>query len=156
MSVDSEIMPNGHLARGHTEIRFRDQYGDERVIHRQRGQALRVKKKDDSVSHLLNRSAAILMGQRIKAEREAAGLTLEQLFERSGLAAPGYGKQRMYVIENGGSTERRQKQGVRFGTLYAIALALGVAPQDLMPSAKDVAKHAGVDLVTPKPRLGKK
>lgn len=140
------------VSRGFTQVQFIDQYGEERVIYRQSGKALRVKKKQDTVSHILNRSAGILMGQRIKALRIERGYTLDALLVKAGLAAgAGQGKQRMFEIENAGvGAARRQKQGIRFGTLYALAIALECDVAELMPSAAEVARHAGVALIAPK------
>lgn len=139
------------VSREFTEIRFVDQYGDERIIHRNRGQALRIKKREDSVCHILNREAAKIIGRKIRERRQAAGMTLDELLAKAGLAAaPGQGKQRMWTIENAGKGRARANlQGVRFGTLYAIAIALECEPWELMPSASEIADRAGVALVAP-------
>lgn len=145
--ANNEI-PDGTLSRGFTEVQFRDQYGELRTIHRQKGNSLRVKKRADSVSHLLNRAAGVLTGKKIRAARIAAGLTLAALHDKAGLsAAPGLSKNRMYEIERAGVGRNQNKQGVRFGTLYALAMALDCEVYDLLPSAAEVAKEAGVDFV---------
>lgn len=145
-------MTDNILSRGFTQVAFVDQYGEERVIYRQRGKALRVKKRQDTLSHVLNRAAAELMGQRIKRMRVAKGYTLDGLLARAGLvAAPGLGKSRMYEIENAGKNHRgANAQGIRFGTLYALAMALECEVAELLPSAAEIARHAGVGLATPK------
>jgi transcriptional regulator with XRE-family HTH domain len=63
--------------------------------------------------------------------RLAQGLTLEELCLRAGLvsATP---KSRMWEIENG-----TRKEGLRFGTLFALAHALGVEASDLLPSVAE-------------------
>jgi transcriptional regulator with XRE-family HTH domain len=141
------------VSRGFTQVEFVDQYGDTRTIYRQSGNALRVKKKSDTVSHVLNRVAAEVMGDRIKARRIAAGLTLDGLLQKAGLAAgAGQGKARMYEIETASRHRNgtgRQAQGVRFGTLYALAIALECEVSDLLPSAREVAERAGVALIVP-------
>ena len=143
-------LPNGVVSRGFTEVEFVDQYGEKRTIYRQRGQALRVKKRKDSVSHLLNRAAAKLTGQRIKAARLAAGMSLDELHDKAGLtAAPGLSKQRMYEIENAGKNHRGSNaNGVRFGTLYALAIALECDAADLLPTKAEVMREAGLGLVS--------
>ena len=138
-----------HVERGYTRIEFLDQYGEKRIIHNPRGRGLRLKKHDDTISHVLNRAAGGMIGARIKARRLAAGLTLDELLTKAGLVAgPGQGKARMWEIENAGqnSPTRKNKQGVRFGTLYALAIALECEPFDLMPTAKEVAAVANVAL----------
>jgi len=144
-------MSENIVTRGFTQVEFVDQYGEQRTIYRQKGNALRVKKRSDTVSHLLNRAAAELTGDRIRARRIAAELTLDGLLQKAGLAAgAGQGKHRMYEIENAGRTGRgRQSQGMRFGTLYALAIALECEVADLLPSASEVADRAGVTLTVP-------
>lgn len=146
-------MTENIVSRGFTQIAFEDQYGEKRTIYRQKGNALRIKKKSDTVSHILNRAAAELTGDRIKARRIASGLTLDGLLQKAGLAAgPGQGKMRMWEIENAArnhSNPGRQSQGVRIGTLYALAIALECEPSALLPSAKEVAERAGVALIVP-------
>lgn len=139
------------VSRGFTQVQFIDQYGDERTIYRQKGNALRVKKRQDSISHVLNRAAAELTGLRIKEMRIERGFTLEGLLHRAGLAAgASQGKARMYEIENAGKNHRgANAQGVRFGTLYAIAIALECDVSELLPSTEAIARHAGVALVSP-------
>lgn len=150
-------MADNVVSRGFTQVTFTDQYGEERTIYRQKGQALRIKKRADSISHVLNRSAAIMVGQRIKAKRIERGYTLDELLIRAGLtAAPGCAKQRMHEIESAGNLRKTatQKQGIRFGTLYALAMALECPVADLLPSSEDVQKHAGVGLtVVAAPRV---
>ena len=97
------------------------------------------------------------MGKRVKKARIAAGMTLAQLHDRAGLeAAEGLAKNRMVEIENGGvGSTRKNKQGIRFGTLYALAMALDLPPSALMPSAAEVAEKAGVSFIEDKTtRLG--
>lgn len=139
------------VSRGFTQVQFTDQYGEERTIYRQKGHNLRVKKRSDTVSHKLNRSAAILIGNKIKERRIKAGLTLEALLLKAGLAAgAGQAKHRMFEIERAGNRVTgegsRQFQGVRFGTLYALSVALNCDASDLLPTSKEVASHAGVTL----------
>lgn len=148
--MDSENI----VSRGFTHVDFVDQYGDTRTIYRQSGDALRIKKKTDTISHVLNRIVAEITGDRIKARRVAMGLTLDELLAKAGLAAgAGQGKARMHEIETAGRHHKtglgRQTKGIRFGTLYALAIALECEPSDLMPSAKEVAERAGVALVSP-------
>jgi len=146
-------MTENIVSRSFTQVEFVDQYGEQRTIYRQKGNALRVKKKDDSISHVLNRVAAEITGDRIRARRLQAGLTLDGLLAKAGLTAgPGQGKMRMHEIETAGRQRNgtgRQAQGVRFGTLYALAMALECEVTDLLPTTKEVAEKAGVALIVP-------
>lgn len=118
---------------------FTDKYGDERRIYRegQRGK-LRAEKPGDTVSHLMNRAVAVLVGASIKRRRIAAGLTLEDLCTRAGLRSE-TPKHRMWEIETAA-----REHGTRMGTLYALARALGCTPQDLMPTMDEVLAKAGI------------
>ena len=144
-------MENGNfVSRGYAQIKFTDQYGEDRVIYRQKG-AYRIKNRDDTIAHVLNRTAADMIGKRIREKRLSRGLTLDGLLAKAGLvAAPGLGKSRMYEIENAGKNRRgANAQGVRFGTLYALAMALECPITDLLPTTEEIARHAGVALVAP-------
>jgi lambda repressor-like predicted transcriptional regulator len=114
-----------------------DRYGETREIHHTR-HGLKVKR--NSVTPVLNLNAHVgrLTGEKIRAEREAQGMTLAQLCVAAGLssATP---KARMWEIEQG-----VRKEGLRFGTLFAIAFALGVEPCQLLPSVAEAAAAAGV------------
>jgi|HubBroStandDraft_1064217.scaffolds.fasta_scaffold09816_5 hypothetical protein len=130
----------GILRRGETVVKFTDQYGDQRIIHRLKDRRLSVKRQGNTPAHALNRAAAVLLGSRIKQCRIAAGLTMEELCVRAGLAAaPGQGKMRIYEIENA-----KRREGVRIGTLFALAIALNVPISDLLPSSEEVAAAADV------------
>lgn len=132
----------GVFTRGHVEARVVDQYGDERVIHRVKGSRLSVKRHGNTPAHALNRAAAVLIGMRIRELRLERSLSMAQLCKRAGLASA-TPKQRMYEIEMG-----TRKEGVRIGTLFAIAIALEVPVSDLLPDSDLVARAAGVELQT--------
>lgn len=146
--MESDNMAQGVVSRGFTEVDFLDQYGDKRTIYRHAGK-LRVKQRRTTPAILLNRAAAMLIGQRIRRAREVAGLSLDELHQLAGLeAAQGFAKQRMYEIEKAGTgLTTKQRQGLRMGTLYALAMALGTEPHALMPTAQEVAEKAGVSFV---------
>ena len=146
--MENDNIAQGVVSRGFTEVNFLDQYGDKRTIYRHAGK-LRVKQCRTTPAILLNRAAATLIGQRIQRARKAAGLTLEQLHQLAGLeAAQGFAKQRMHEIERAGTGRTtKQRQGLRMGTLYALAMALGTEPYALMPTAQEVAEKAGVSFV---------
>lgn len=126
---------------------FENRFGEKRVIHQTR-HGLKVKRQGSTVVHKLNRTAAPLVGQRIKAARLAAGLTLAELCEKAGLASA-TPKSRMWEIEN-----NVRKEGMRLGTLYAIAAALDVSICTLMPRVEEVLDACGaVDFEEQSPRL---
>lgn len=96
----------------------------------------------------MNRVAAVEIGRRIRQAREAAGMTLEELCIRSGLVANSSPKSRMWEIENA-----IRQQGPRLGTLYAIAHALAVPVERLLPSVKEVVECAGIQIQMLPPTL---
>ena len=110
---------------------YTDRYGDTRKIHQTR-HGLKVKRENTTVALQLNQLIGIGIGQNIKRTREQRGMTLEQLCVKAGLASA-TPKSRMWEIENS-----IRKEGIRLGTLYAIAFALGVEPQELLPSLSEM------------------
>lgn len=126
---------NEHVAQ------FTDRFGDVREVHRTR-QGLRVKEVVATPILKLNRSIGLLIGARIKAARLNAGLSQRELAEAMGMRS-GHPKQRIHEIES--ST---RQEGIRLGTLYAAALALGVEPCVLLPSVEEVTELCGVELVS--------
>lgn len=121
---------------------FETELGEKRIIHRLKGKtqgALRILNPSNSPSLRLNRVAAQLIGMRIRAKRLERGMTLEQLGTRAGLKGNPV-KVYVFAIE-----QARRHDGIRFGTLYAIALALSCDVSELMPDPQEVATLAGVD-----------
>ena len=114
---------------------FENRYGERKVIRLTRS-GLRVKNNSSTVALELNRRVSTLLANNIKARRVALGLTLDQVALKSGITG---GKNRMWEIEN-----CLAKNGLRFGTLYALAMALEISPQMLMPSLADVLQEAKV------------
>lgn len=122
---------------------FIDAYGDERVIHRPKGKGLRVYQGLTTVPLKLNRAIASLLGERVRERRLSLGLTLQQVAIRAGMATGGNPKSVMHAIESAGKAGRRT-EGVRLGTLFALAHALECSPADLLPSMDEAATLAGV------------
>ena len=143
-------IPSGEVRKGRVHVEFVDQYGDKRIIHRLQGAGgrLAVKRQGNSPCLAMNRVIGAMIGKKIRAQREVAGLSLAGLCRRAGIvsATP---KNRMYEIEMG-----RRQDGIRLGTLYAIAAALGVPPGDLLPDMADVLSAAKIDFVSSEPSLG--
>lgn len=117
---------------------FVNELGETRIIHRPKGSGLRVLNPNNSVALRLNRAAAKLIGERIRAARIARGMTLDALGVKAGLKGNPV-KNYVFAIERGA-----RQEGIRFGTLYAIALALECQAGDLIPCPKEVAAVAGV------------
>lgn len=119
---------------------FEDQYGDVRKIHRPKGRRLSVLREGNTPVHAMNRACAILMAKKIKARRLELGLSQKQVCIRAGfeLVNP---KQRIHAIENA-----TRNEGVRLGTLYALAQALLCEPRDLLPTLAEVLHASGVKI----------
>lgn len=116
---------------------YTDRFGDERVIHKTR-HGLKVKRTHVTPILAINPVVGQMVGAKVREIRIKQGLTMQELAERCGMTA-GHPKQRMYEIEVG-----TRQEGLRFGTLYALAMALGVEVSDLMPSVSEVTDAAGV------------
>ena len=113
-----------------------DRYGDTRRIRKSKNGVLQVQRQRSTVPITLTNIVGPMVGQRIRDARQKAGYSLAELCMRAGIvsATP---KQRMYEIEIGVRTE-----GIRFGTLYALAIALNVSPASLMPTVEEVMAKA--------------
>jgi hypothetical protein len=131
------------------EIPFVDNFGEERVIHqnlgRKNGRRLQVKRQRVTAALALNKGIGVLIGEKIHLERIKRGWTLVELARKSGMGEYGdfYLKQRMWDAEKGS-----RKEAMRFGTLYAIALALGVEASTLLPTLDEIQHLAQVKKVT--------
>lgn len=120
---------------------FVDDYGDTRLVHRPKGRGVRVAKLADTPSHLLNRATAILMGKKIRARREALGLSMRELSQMAGLSNANP-KQYINAIE-----KATRQEGVRLGTLVALSHALKCQPGDLLPTTEEAVRYGGVNVV---------
>jgi transcriptional regulator with XRE-family HTH domain len=136
--VQAPIAPSGE-----TRV-FKDKWGDQRVLVKRRGPATQWQLQRERVTPVLalNRVIGRLIGLKIREVRQAKGLSLSQLCIRAGLSSANP-KNRMREIEMG-----ERQEGVRLGTLYAIASALGCSPGSLLPDVKTVMEEAGVTLET--------
>lgn len=119
---------------------FEDKFGEKRQIHHTQ-HGLRVKQKRVTLIHGLNPIIAKITGERIRKYRERAGLTMKELCIKAGIesATP---KNRMWELEKG-----VRGHGMRFGTLYAIAMALEVEPWVLLPTIKELKEIADIDVL---------
>lgn len=115
-----------------------DKFGEDRDVV-QRGSRIRIANSGTTPILAMNRTAGVKVGERIRAARLAAGLTLEECAIRAGMTS-GWPKNRMYEIE---TTVRNQ--GIRLGTLYAIAAALDVDVRSLIPSLEEVLAETDVE-----------
>lgn len=117
---------------------FEDDYGDTKIIHRPKGRRLSVFTGGNTPALRLNRAVAILVGQRVKARRQSLQMTQKQLCLRAGLQNVNP-KQYIHAIE-----AATRMQGVRMGTLFALAHALRCAPGDLLPTVDEACALADV------------
>jgi DNA-binding Xre family transcriptional regulator len=120
---------------------FDDKFGEERVVHRATDGHLRVRRQMKTPGVRMNRIVSHLIGMRIKELRIERNLTLQELATACGMGT-GNPKERMWSIENA-----TRNEGVKMGTLYVIALALGVEVAELLPSVSEVALLADVQQV---------
>jgi transcriptional regulator with XRE-family HTH domain len=133
---EEEVSPRNYTQ----EIEFVDRFGEKRIIRKRDRAKWAVKQDDTQAWRSLNEVIATLMGQKIRDAREAAGLSMSQLAARIGVNGHTYNqKVRMYEIEKG-----VRKYGLRFGTLYAIAMVLGVDPKSLMPTTDEILGRVSV------------
>ncbi len=130
-------MNTSPISQGHS-IEFQDRYGETRRIHRNKNGMLAVKREKITPCLAMNQVISRMIGQRIKAKRIEAGMTLADLCIKAGLVTT-TPKSRMWEIENA-----LRGEGLRMGTVYAIALALGCEAYQLMPSNKEVSNAAGI------------
>lgn len=139
--MDNVVSPLGDsfFSRDRVVAEFVDQHGERRVVHKRKGTALRIKSLADTPALRLNRAAAVIIGGRIRQRRLASGLSLADLCIKAGLPAASP-KARMREIEVG-----HRKEGMRIGTLYAIAGALNCEVSDLMPGVRELRAAAGVE-----------
>ena len=124
--------------KGSIVAEFVDKFGTTRQLRRIGQRRIALAKNTDTVSHKLNRVAAKMIGAKIRDKRLAAGLTLEELCTRAGLVAA-IPKSRMWEIENS-----IRREGVRTGTLFALAKALNCEVVDFIPTVAEVCELAGV------------
>lgn len=120
-----------------TVAHYMDKYGEQREIHKNRGNRLSVKRQSSTVPAMLGPPAGKLLGERINAARLKAGLSLERLAFLAGLAG---GKSAMWQIESKAAAQ----EGVRFGTLYALAWALKIEATELLPRNGEVLGLSGL------------
>lgn len=117
---------------------FVDEYGENQTIHRKKGRRLSVYRKNETPVHLMNRAAAVLFGQNVRAQRTKLGMTMKDVALKAGLCTSSP-KQYIHKLESGFRAE-----GVRMGSLFALAYALECEPSDLLPSHAAVVALAGV------------
>lgn len=116
---------------------FKDEFGEERQLYK-KGARYQVKRNSKTVSLTLSKVVSGIIGSNVSVNRKANGLTLEQLCRAAGLKST-WPKQRMREIET-----NYRDSGITFGTLSAVAIALGIEAKDLIPSTAELLKEAGV------------
>lgn len=117
---------------------FTDKYGETKIIHRDKN-GLRVKRECKTPILRFNQAISRQVGAKVKARRIACGMTLEQLATKCGITS-GHPKNRMWEIENA-----LRGQGMRMGTLFALAWALDCEVGDLLPSVADALANSEIE-----------
>ena len=120
------------------KVTFVDDYGRERVIHAGKN-GLKLQRLRVTPVLALNQAIGQMVGQRVKAWRQKRQMSQTELCFRAGIvsATP---KQRMYEIESGS-----RKEGIRLGTLYALANALDLKVEALLPTVQEALEGAKLD-----------
>lgn len=120
-------------------IKFKDKYGDTRVIRGTR-RGLQLQRREYTVSLYLMPVIGRIVGQKIRDERQKAGLSGAELCIKAGLAFGRHPKHRMYEIEH-----NTRPHGVKLGTLYAIAAALNIEIGALLPTRQELYDVVGIN-----------
>lgn len=118
------------------EIEVTDRYGEPRTLRQTRpARGYQLARTEETPAQALAKEVGVLVGMRVKALRQERGWTLAELCIRAGLrtSTP---KSRMWEIENG------VRQAVSLGTVYSLAMALGVEAFVLLPSVEEVESIA--------------
>lgn len=114
---------------------FIDEYEERQVVHKDARGAIRIMRNREIPALEVSKAIGRLAGGRIRAERIRQHLSLRELAVRAGLTPS---KQRMREIESS------SRYGMRIGTLYCLAHALGKQPWDFLPEMSEALKEAGV------------
>lgn len=115
---------------------FINEYEEKRVIHRDPRGRLCLRRNRELPAQALSKAVSSYAGAKIRDERRAQGISLEELAKRAGLTPT---KQRMREIE-----VNQRSSGMRIGTLYCLARALGKQPWDFLPDTDAAFESAGV------------
>lgn len=116
---------------------FQDHFGEERKIHATRA-GLTVMRRTNTHCQVLSKTISGYIGERIRAIRQRKEMTMAELGLRAGLSTGSNLKQRVYEIEH-----NQRSIGIRFGTVYQIAIALDVDISELLPSTEIVKAMTG-------------
>lgn len=126
---------------------FVDRAGENRTIQVGHNRRLRVKNIEDSIGRVLSCSAGKLIGANIRKERVAQNMTAQHLGDALGMLN---GKNQIVKIE-----KADRLNGIHFGTLFAVCLALDVPLSKIIPSEKEVLANVAFVLDWKEQRLGK-
>lgn len=132
---------------GVNAVTFENSFGEEKTLRKTERRGWQVQ-QDIGPIGAMGRSTGRLIGEKIRKIRTEKGMTMRELGIQ---VLPGYSdyaiKVRIQEIETASKYRKDgQTYGIRIGTLYAIAFALGVTPSSLLPSMEEVMKESGVKL----------
>lgn len=111
---------------------FIDKVGEEREIIVGHNRRLRVKNIQESLTNLLATASSRLIGERIRTARQAVNMTAEELAHRIGIT-DGSPKNQICALE-----KQFRRHGIKTGTIYSIAFALGLQANELIPSMREI------------------
>lgn len=124
-------------------IQFVNENGELKTLHWSRNNnKFVIKHEPRTLPTVLTHAVNELIGPILRTKRQELGLSMGQVGTRAGLMRDTkYAKHRMYEIEKG--SKFRKSQGIKIGTLYAIAHAMKIEPAELLPKLEDVLNLSG-------------
>lgn len=125
------------------KAQFVNDRGELKTVHWSRqNNKLVVKREPRTLPMVLTHAVNKLLGPIIRSKRKSLSLSMGQVGMRAGLTHnTGNAKNRIHEIEKG--AEYGRIQGVKIGTLYAIAYAMKIEPSELLPKMEDVLAASG-------------
>lgn len=133
--VNKERIQLEKTDRPNRVAQFIDKVGEQREIIVGHNRRLRVKNHQDSLTNLLATATARLIGQRIRLARQAVSMSASGLAQRIGVEG-GNPKNQICNLE-----KQFRNHGIKTGTIYAVALAVGIEPHELLPSLREVLQN---------------
>lgn len=124
--------------------RYVDDLGEQRIIRKTK-HGLQHQRHQLTVSLMLSKALAPLLGAKIRERRQAMELSYYQAFMRSGMI-PVSRRAAMLRWKEWETGQNERGATFRIATLYAIANALDCTPSDLLPTSRELFNAAGIQM----------